>query len=417
MNDHSAGLVTSSCADLLQHYQANDYFFASAEASFLAQGVAGELICNDPSRLHDLPAQAQTLLRQAKRADDAMLIGAIAFGQGRSRLILPQQVQRALGANAMQNTAGKQATLLSSPASNVVNSLPSANQYRRNVALALQHIAAGSMQKVVLARALQVHGEVALRPLLQRLRQANPRAYTFAMALDSKAAGRHFVGASPELLLEKRGHQVFSHPLAGSIPRSADPQEDGRRAENLLRSSKDLREHALVVDAVRQALQPFCRSLHVPNKPSLLATPTMWHLGTHVRGELHDANTSSLSLALALHPTPAVCGHPLRAARDFIAEMEGFERELFAGLVGWCDLHGDGEWAVSLRCAQIDSSCTPPRATLYAGAGVVAGSDPEAEWQETCAKLRTMLLAMGLDGNLAQEQFFKRELQALQVAA
>jgi isochorismate synthase len=123
----------------------------------------------------------------------------------------------------------------------------------------------------------------------------------------------------------------------------------------------------------------------------------MWHLGTRIVGELQDDDASALELALALHPTPAVCGHPGTAAKAFIERHEGFQRNYFAGLVGWMDLHGDGEWAVTIRCAEIAAN----QVTLFAGAGIVAGSDPRLELAETQAKLATMWGAMA--ANLIQE--------------
>lgn len=409
-HDDCLAAASSSSAELFAKldYRAGAHVFSSPEGSIIAHGKAHSLQL--PLQQPELAQRASAMLAQA-HADGMsapVLMGALPFAEGNSDLFIPNTVQRQLGHHfgALQTCATLTAPQkqLARPA---IAFLPDAQRYRANVAHALRQFASGSLDKVVLARALKIQTKTDIAQLLANLQRQNQRAYTFAIGLgSSQASGMQqqggfasLVGASPELLLEKRGEQVFSHPLAGSIARSADPQEDGRRAENLLRSSKDLREHALVVDAVKSRLQGFCKQLHVPAKPSLLATPTMWHLGTPIRGVLRDAGCDSLQIALALHPTPAVCGHPALAARDFIAEVEGFDRAYFAGMLGWRDLAGDGEWAVSLRCAQIEDES----ATLYAGAGVVAGSEPELEWQETCAKLRTMLLAMDLPGDLAQE--------------
>jgi isochorismate synthase len=184
-----------------------------------------------------------------------------------------------------------------------------------------------------------------------------------------------------------------ANPLAGSVPRSADPIEDARRAAALLESPKDLHEHAVVVEAVAAALAPFCDVIEVP-APVVISTATMWHLSTTLTGELRADAPSSLGLALALHPTPAVCGTPTATARAAISAIEPFDRSFFTGIVGWCDARGDGEWVVTIRCAEVvDRSLR-----LFAGAGVVIGSQPEAELAETAAKFRTMLIAMGLDG-------------------
>jgi len=185
---------------------------------------------------------------------------------------------------------------------------------------------------------------------------------------------------------------VVANPLAGSVPRSPDPAEDRRRADALLVSAKDRWEHSVVVDAVRQSLEPLCATLTVPSEPSLVQTNSMWHLSTVVTGTVADPSVSALRLATALHPTPAVCGTPTDAARAAIAEYEAFDRGFYTGMVGWSDTRGDGEWVVTIRCAVTDGR----NLRLYAGAGVVAESDPEAELAETSAKFRTLLDGLGL---------------------
>ncbi len=143
---------------------------------------------------------------------------------------------------------------------------------------------------------------------------------------------------------------------------------------------------------VKEALAPFCETIEVPESPSLVKTEAMWHLSTEIRGTLKQLETSSLELAIALHPTPAVCGYPTALAREAIYEIEPFERGLFTGMVGWCDENGDGEWIVTIRCAEVKERSI----RLFAGAGVVAGSKAEEELNETSAKFRTMLQAMGI---------------------
>lgn len=215
-----------------------------------------------------------------------------------------------------------------------------------------------------------------------------------------KKKSKTLIGASPELLVSRSGMQVVSNPLAGSRPRSDDPVEDKRRAEELLSSPKDLHEHAVVVEAVATVLRPYCHTLHVPEKPSVIHSEAMWHLSTEVKGELKDPNTSSLELAIALHPTPAVCGTPMEEAREAIQKIEPFDREFFTGMLGWSDLNGDGEWIVTIRCAEVQENTL----RLYAGAGVVAESNPEDELAETSAKFQTMLKALGLRDNSLNEK-------------
>lgn len=255
----------------------------------------------------------------------------------------------------------------------------------------------GEFDKVVLARTLQLdtEGPLDLPAMLQRLARRDPHGYSFAVP---SGPGRTLLGASPELLVSRHGDRLTANPLAGSTPRSADLAEDVRRAAALLESAKDLHEHAVVVDAVHKALAPFCTDLDVPERPTLVRTATMWHLSTTVTGELADPAASALDLACALHPTPAVCGTPTGHARDVIGELEPFDRGHYTGMVGWSDARGDGEWVVTIRCAEAEETADGTgRLRLFAGAGVVADSSPEAERAETGAKFRTFLDAVGVD--------------------
>jgi isochorismate synthase len=177
------------------------------------------------------------------------------------------------------------------------------------------------------------------------------------------------------------------------LPRSGDPVEDRARARRLVASAKNLHEHALVVEAVADTLAPYCQLLHVPRRPSLVQTDSMWHLGTEITGALRVPEASSLELAMALHPTPAVCGAPRAEATAMIAELEGFDRGYFGGCVGHCDERGDGEWAVTIRCAEARGDAL----RLFAGAGIIAASVPDDELAETAAKLRTMSRALGFE--------------------
>jgi isochorismate synthase len=214
----------------------------------------------------------------------------------------------------------------------------------------------------------------------------------FIVPLPSCQTGgrRALVGATPELLLSRRGSRVRSRPLAGSAKRAADPGEDARAANQLLASEKDRREHATVIEWIADRLAPFCRKLHVPRSPSLVSTATMWHLATDIHGELTTTEASSLELARVLHPTPAVCGYPFDRAVELIGALEFFDRRFYTGTLGWCDATGDGDWYVAIRCADVCGHV----AHLYAGAGVVAGSTPEGEAAETAAKFRALLNAI-----------------------
>ena len=388
--------VNSEASDLLSQFQQGNSFFASPRQSLLARGVAAVMpVCE---QVH-LAEEAFRFLnaRRHRGQFKPILLGAIPFRQNvPAYLFSPEQCL--LGRGVPGSVAGVAAQgAVSALQSVAVQMQPSASNYRELVSTALGQIQASAMEKVVLSRSLTLTAEIDVLGLLRRLAHRNPRGYTFAVNLEGKGTPpRTLLGASPELLLARHGSRVISNPLAGSIPRSPDLAEDRRRADELLNSLKDHREHALVVDAVAEALRPYCHALHVPAAPVLLATPTMWHLSTEIHGELANPTTSALELACALHPTPAVCGYPTADARAFIEQAEGFDRGFFTGLTGWCDADGDGEWAITIRCAEVSEHS----ATLYAGAGIVAGSEPELELRETSAKLRTMLHAMQLDSVL-----------------
>ncbi len=382
-----------SLPDLLLRFQRGDSAFVSPRQAVLAAGVALERHIRQPGQVAQ---QARDLLQEARAQgwSRALLMGAIPFRHDApARLFVPRYVEVMPRHDSPPAPASAPA-----PRQQAVKNVrmqPTPIQYKQLVRKAVSQIRRGDFDKVVLSRALSVQADIDLPALLSTLAQRNPLGYTFALDLDQTQ--RHtLIGASPELLLSKCGSQVLSNPLAGSTPRSHDPQENLRRADALLQSPKDRHEHALVVDAVAGALRPFCRTLDVPAAPSVLATPTMLHLSTEIRGELLDPAVSSLELALALHPTPAVCGFPPQPALDFILQNEGFDRGLFTGLVGWSALNGDGEWAITIRCAEIRADDV----TLFAGAGVVEGSDPVLELAETSAKMRTLLAAMGLESVL-----------------
>ena len=276
---------------------------------------------------------------------------------------------------------------------------PSPAQYADLVRAALARIDAGELAKVVLGRCLEVGMEPPLEPeeLLAALAAARPGRYLVGAPL---TGGRWLVGASPELLVSRRGSVVTSTPLAGSAPRVPDQAEDNRRAAQLRESAKDLHEHSFVADAIRTALSPVVTELQVPERPTLLSTDTLHHLATPIRARLRrwgpdSLGPSALDLARLLHPTPAVGGVPTPSAAAAIAELEG-ERGPFAGAVGWVDATGDGEFAVTIRSAVLAGGTV----RLFAGAGIVAGSDPEGEVRETGAKLTTIARALGLPEEL-----------------
>jgi isochorismate synthase len=249
----------------------------------------------------------------------------------------------------------------------------------------LDAIEAGRLDKAVLAREVVVHADAPFdaRVVVERLRRAQAGCAVFA------ADG--LVGATPELLVRRRGASVVSRPMAGTIARGATPDEDDAAEVALASSVKDGLEHRLVVDAVTDALRARGVDITAVTGPEVARLATVSHLATTIAGEVDPRSApSALELACALHPTPAVGGAPRDTALAMLLALETFERGRYAGPVGWVDARGDGEWAVALRCAELDGTT----ARLVAGAGIVAGSDPDAEWAETQAKLEPMLRAL-----------------------
>lgn len=317
-----------------------------------------------------------------------IVMGAIPFDADRpSELFIPRQyefIDRAplLAAARAERRAGR---LLAS------RSVPDAAGFQAAVRQALQRFEQGQVSKAVLSRILELDfaDPVAVDAVFEALCAQNPQGYQFRLPL---ADGGRLIGVSPELLLRKEGARLETFPLAGSAKRQPDAAGDAAAAARLRASAKDHYEHSLVVEDIRAVLSPVCASLAIPDAPDLLSTRAMWHLGSAIEGRLADPALSALQLACRLHPTPAVCGFPTAAARALIAEIEPFDRGVFSGMVGWCDEEGDGEWVVTIRCAAARGRSM----RLFAGAGIVAGSSPEAEWAETEAKLGTMLAALGV---------------------
>jgi menaquinone-specific isochorismate synthase len=256
------------------------------------------------------------------------------------------------------------------------------------VATAVQRIGAGELAKVVLARDLLVSADVPLDPrrLLRRLAARFPDCWTFAVD--------GLLGATPELLLRRTGRRLSARVLAGTAPRGAGA-DDRRLAEALLGSAKDRAEHALAVDSLVRALEPYCTTLDAPAEPELLTLANVRHLATDVSGTQRRrgprGGAGLLELIGAVHPTAAVCGTPTPDAAALIGELEGMDRGRYAGPVGWLDARGDGEFGLALRCAELVGDDS---ARLFAGCGIVAGSDPAAELAETQSKFAAFQAAL-----------------------
>jgi menaquinone-specific isochorismate synthase len=256
------------------------------------------------------------------------------------------------------------------------------------VATAVERIGAGELAKVVLARDLLVSADGPLVPrrLLRKLAARFPDCWTFAVD--------GLLGATPELLLRRTGRQLSARVLAGTAPRGAGVDDD-RLAAALIGSAKDRAEHALAVDSLVEALEPYCTALEAPSEPDLLTLANVRHLATDVTGLQRRSGARGraglLELVDAVHPTAAVCGTPTPAASAVIAELEGMERGRYAGPVGWLDARGDGEFGLALRCAELIGN---DGARLFAGCGIVAGSDPATELAETQSKFAAFQAAL-----------------------
>lgn len=254
---------------------------------------------------------------------------------------------------------------------------------------ALTRIRAHEMEKVVPMTRCHVisPGVLDIATALGRVRKAYPECARFAF----RRGETTFIGASPERLVALRGLEVEADSLAGSRARARDAECDARAMRELSESDKDLREHAHVADAIERALRPIAREVRVPPRPSVRSLRNVHHLWTPITATL-SARLHALDLVAALHPTPAVCGTPRSVAIDWIAAHEPSPRGWYAGAVGWFDAAGDGAFSVAIRSAAL----TRHEAWLYAGAGIVEGSDPTAEYAETRVKQTPMLAALGL---------------------
>lgn len=356
-------------------------------------GVAAEVRTQGATRFADAAKWWSELIARTEVHDEVnepgtgmVSFGSFAFGDdpGDSVLVLPQVVVGRRGDLAWLTTVGDVGvvpTPAEPPAAPVAVSFAdgalNGEQWMSVVADAVARISRGDLEKVVLARDLVATATepVDVRWPLARLTEQYPMCWTFNVD--------GMFGATPEMLVRRERGLVTSRVLAGTIRRTGDDERDLALAATLARSSKDLEEHEYAVRSVADALEPHCSSMNVPEAPFVLHLPNVMHLATDVAGVVHDATTvSSLQLAEALHPSAAVGGTPTAVATELITEIEGMARDRYAGPVGWMDASGDGEWGIALRSAAISGSTV----RLFAGCGIVADSDPEAELAESQAK-------------------------------
>ena len=367
-------------------------------------GVAAEVRTDGVTRFTDAAkwwsetvARARVTDTVAEPGTGLVCFGSFAFADepGDSVLVVPRVVVGRRGDVAWVTLAGPAAAASSDTDPEAVlaeaaGSTPAAptgvsfadgslngDQWMSVVADAVARISRGDLEKVVLARDLVATADqpVDVRWPLQRLASSYPMCWTFHVD--------GMFGATPEMLVRRERGLVTSRVLAGTIRRTGDDSRDLALAATLARSSKDLEEHEYAVRSVADALEPHCSSMNVPEAPFVLHLPNVMHLATDVAGVVHDAATvSSLQLAEALHPSAAVGGTPTPVATALIRAVEGMDRDRYAGPVGWMDASGDGEWGIALRSARLDGATV----RLFAGCGIVADSDPEAELAESQAK-------------------------------
>ncbi len=254
---------------------------------------------------------------------------------------------------------------------------------------ALVEIEGGNLRKVVLARSEKVRRSGLVDSLEATRRLFAPRSQARVFLFEPEA-GRAFLGASPETLARVHGGEAQATAVAGSIQRGDSPDEDARLADLLLDSEKDLREQGFVVREMVARLAAIGGTVKADPTPHVLTLPGIHHLESRVRAELPDTVTA-LDLIERLHPTPAVCGQPNAGAFEFIEREEGLDRGWYGAPVGWLDAHGNGVTAPALRCALLEGS----EVHFFAGAGIVSGSDPQREWEETRLKLETARAALG----------------------
>jgi isochorismate synthase len=270
--------------------------------------------------------------------------------------------------------------------------LPAAADWKKLVRQATDRIHAGDFEKVVLAREVRVTASAPfdLTTVVDRLRAANLGTTIFAVDHEEYT----FLGATPEYLVRVSDRTVHTLGLAGTTPRGATPEQDEALARELVDSAKIQHEHDVVVTMLRDAVGDSCADVTVETPPQVVKLANVQHLSTKVHGRLAaDSTAGILDFVERLHPTPALGGHPREEALSWLADNEGLDRSWYSGVVGWTDRSGQGQFAVAIRSALLDG----PVASLYAGCGLVADSDPEAEYAETCAKLRPMMSALGIE--------------------
>jgi menaquinone-specific isochorismate synthase len=367
-------------------------------------GEAARLESKLPAgRVADLAAKWRALVSAANVTDDVQLpgTGLVAFGafafsdlsNSVSTLIVPRVILGTRDGRVWLTTVESGASLPDfwnqtaeykvNPAISFEIGEISAERFKSLVSAAVAKISSGEVSKVVLARDViaKINKNFDIRSVLQKLADRYPTCWIYSVD--------GMFGASPELLVRVSHSQVSARVLAGTAGRGTDPGVDQAIAVALVASSKNTAEHAFAVDSLVKSLEPFCTHVDADPTPFSLALPNVWHLASDVHGVLRE-DASVLDVAAALHPTAAVAGTPTNVAQDLIAQLENTDRGRYAGPIGWIGADGDGEWAIALRGAQISELTL----RAFAGCGIVAESEPEAELAETDLKFRPIREAL-----------------------
>jgi menaquinone-specific isochorismate synthase len=356
---------------------------SGAELAMQVEALLGAMTVRDDLRVPGSgPVAIVSLTFDPEAAGSVVVVPKVVLGRrdGRSWLTL---VTPPGGVEVPTLTRRPTSAVHPVPAS-LDRAVPEEFVWRGAVETAVSRMQRGELEKVVLARAVDVVADaiVDARVVAGRLARRFPSCFTYVCD--------GLVGASPELLVRRTGRQAESLVLAGTVARGADDHEDARLEQSLLDSAKNRHEHRLAVESVMATLRGAAIEVEADDGPQLLRLANLSHLATHVQAWLPHEAPTALALAARLHPTAAVGGTPTDPALDLIRALEAAPRDRYAGPVGWVDANGDGEFALALRCAQLDGS----RARLWAGAGIVAESDPDAEVDETAVKLEAALTAL-----------------------
>lgn len=393
---------------LLDHLPQNPLTFIRGGQGIIGWGEALRLEASGPERLSELAQKWRDLVAESTISDSVNLpgTGLVGFGsfafadesEAKSVLIVPRVILGSRDGRVwLTEISGRELETSDAPASehddfwsqpsefdtNIPLTFSNGSQapeaFKNAVRLAVAAIAAGEVEKVVLARDIiaKIDERFDLRPVLKSLAEKYPTCWVYSVD--------GMFGASPELLVRVAHRQVSARVLAGTAGRGTDPAIDAAISAALATSEKNTTEHAFAVDSLVKSLTPFCTQVDADPKPFSLALPNLWHLASDVHGVLRT-DASVLDLAAALHPTAAVAGTPRLEAQRLLAKLEGFDRGRYAGPVGWIGADGDGEWAIALRGAQIEGETI----RAFAGGGIVAGSEPEAELAETELKFQPM---------------------------